>query len=127
MAKRYFTLLSRENAESPWGIEFGAYEYRDVDYERAELRDGGTRAKNLCIITSTDQQADIDAQIIALNAHLLPRMHCDSCEMLSINGVACHETGCPNSGARYDRESGEWIKQRKCFDCGCTVDQSDPC
>ena len=24
-------------------------------------------------------------------------MKCDQCEMLSINGVACHEIGCPNS------------------------------
>ena len=30
-------------------------------------------------------------------------------------------TGCPNMGARWDAESGEWIKQRKCFECGCTV------
>jgi hypothetical protein len=24
-------------------------------------------------------------------------MNCDQCEMLSINGMACHETGCPNA------------------------------
>ena len=29
--------------------------------------------------------------------------------------------------ARWDAESGEWIKQRKCFECGCTVDADDPC
>ena len=52
---------------------------------------------------------------------------CPHCEMLSINSVACHETSCPNMGARFDRESGEWIKQRKCFECGCTVDADDPC
>jgi hypothetical protein len=53
------------------------------------------------------------------------RVTCDQCQMLSINGVACHETGCPNIGARW--ESGTWVKQRKCFDCGCTVDASEPC
>jgi len=47
--------------------------------------------------------------------------------MLGINGVPCHETGCPNMGARWDAESGEWIKQRKCFECGCTVNADDPC
>lgn len=52
---------------------------------------------------------------------------CPQCELLSINGVTCHETGCPNAGARYDSESGEWIKQRKCFTCGCTVDTDDLC
>jgi hypothetical protein len=56
-----------------------------------------------------------------------PRMHCDECEMLSINGVPCHETGCPNSGARWDAETGDWIKQRTCRECGCTVDADDPC
>jgi len=52
---------------------------------------------------------------------------CDQCQMLSINGVACHETGCPNSKSRWDAETGEWIRQRKCFDCGYTVDHDDPC
>jgi len=52
---------------------------------------------------------------------------CDSCEMLSINGVACHETGCANTHSRWDAESQDWIKQRKCLECGCTVDADDPC
>ena len=51
---------------------------------------------------------------------------CDQCQMLSINGVACHETGCPNQNSRWDKENRAWVKQRKCFDCGCTVDASDP-
>jgi hypothetical protein len=52
---------------------------------------------------------------------------CNQCEASMINGVFCHESGCPNTRSRYDAESGEWIKQRKCFDCGCTVDADDPC
>lgn len=56
-----------------------------------------------------------------------PSMHCDQCEMLSIQGAACHETGCPNMGARWDADDGVWVKQRVCFDCGCTVDHDDPC
>jgi hypothetical protein len=55
------------------------------------------------------------------------RMRCDQCEMLSINGTGCHETGCPNSRSRYDEFTGEWIKQRVCFPCGCTVDADDAC
>jgi hypothetical protein len=54
-------------------------------------------------------------------------MHCDQCEMLSINGVACHELGCPNMHARWSEECYCWIKQRECFDCGCMVDADDPC
>lgn len=37
-------------------------------------------------------------------------MNCQSCEMLSINGIACHETGCPD--AWKDRTA-------ECFECGC--------
>ena len=56
-----------------------------------------------------------------------PQMSCDQCQMLSINGVPCRETGCPNMNSRWDADSGEWIKQRKGFECGCTVDADDPC
>ena len=58
-------------------------------------------------------------------AHI--RVRCDQCEMLSINGVACHELGCPNQRARWDRESQGWVKQRKCFECGCMVDSDNLC
>jgi hypothetical protein len=44
-----------------------------------------------------------------------------------IQGVFCHETGCPNQNSRWDAESETWIKQRKCWECGCNVDASDPC
>jgi len=52
-------------------------------------------------------------------------MRCDQCEMVSINAVPCHEHGCPNANARWDGET--WVRQRECFDCGCTVDHDDPC
>jgi hypothetical protein len=55
------------------------------------------------------------------------RLSCDQCEMLAINGVPCHERGCPNMGARWDSERGEWVKQRECFECGMDVDYDDPC
>lgn len=54
-------------------------------------------------------------------------VRCDQCQSAYVNGVFCHETGCPNTHSRYDVESGAWVKQRKCFDCGCTVDADDPC
>lgn len=52
---------------------------------------------------------------------------CNQCEALMINGVFCHETGCPNVHSRYDADSDTWIRQRKCFECGCTVDADDLC
>lgn len=35
---------------------------------------------------------------------------CKSCEALSINGINCHEIGCPDSWMDYKRE---------CKECGC--------
>ena len=29
---------------------------------------------------------------------------CDSCEVLNINGVNCHEIGCPDSWRDYDKD-----------------------
>ena len=40
---------------------------------------------------------------------------CDQCEVLSINGTACHETGCPNSWKHPVSGKG-YI--RDCFECG---------
>lgn len=54
-------------------------------------------------------------------------MNCDQCEALMINGVFCHETGCPNIDSRYDSESDNWIRQRKCVECGNYVDTDDLC
>jgi len=31
-------------------------------------------------------------------------MSCDQCELLRINGVLCHETGCPEAWRDYGRE-----------------------
>ncbi len=46
----------------------------------------------------------------AENDHDCPaRLRCDSCEMLSINGMACHETGCPNSRKAWDHDSRSWV------------------
>lgn len=37
-------------------------------------------------------------------------MHCDSCELLRVNGVVCHETGCPQSHIGTLREC-KWCGQ----------------
>ncbi len=52
---------------------------------------------------------------------------CNQCEAIVINGLICHERGCPNEGARWDSDREAWIRQRKCFDCGFMVDVDDPC
>lgn len=35
-------------------------------------------------------------------------MKCNQCDSLYINGVFCHETGCPNTNKVYNKEEGEW-------------------
>lgn len=35
---------------------------------------------------------------------------CDQCQMLSINGIATHETGCPNSRKVWDKRAKEWVE-----------------
>lgn len=37
----------------------------------------------------------------------LPDMSCNQCEALMINGIYCHETGCPN--ANKVKVDGEWV------------------
>jgi len=54
-------------------------------------------------------------------------MNCPCCELIAINGIVCHEHGCPNATARWDAHEGEWIRQRECRECGCVVDHDDPC
>ena len=79
------------------------------------------------------ENADIRYEIVGtyannpIRAEEINPVRCDQCEALMINGVFCHETGCPNVNARYDADSGEWIKQRKCFECGGTVDADAEC
>lgn len=52
-------------------------------------------------------------------------MRCDRCEMLSINGVPCHETGCPNSRKRFCY--GQWIAVYECRECGEEVEEGTVC
>jgi hypothetical protein len=50
---------------------------------------------------------------------------CNQCEAAMINGVFCHELGCPNS--RKTWVDGEWTKFVECFNCGCDVIAGETC
>jgi hypothetical protein len=52
---------------------------------------------------------------------------CDQCEALVINGVYCHETGCPNSRKTWIADRGEWVLFLECFHCGCDVEEGTYC
>jgi hypothetical protein len=47
--------------------------------------------------------------------------------MLSINGVPCHETGCPNSRKTWLPDRGEWVRFVECIACGCEVEEGTVC
>ena len=47
---------------------------------------------------------------------------CDQCQMLSINRVACHETGCPNSHKTWVSGRREWVLYHECRECGDVVE-----
>jgi hypothetical protein len=91
--------------------------------------------ESACDLPSGDEQGHFDAydlvkalrESIESDADDAERIKCDDCVALMINGVFCHETGCRNTNSRYDADSETWVKQRVCFDCGCTVDADDPC
>jgi hypothetical protein len=42
-----------------------------------------------------------------------------------INGVFCHETGCPNSRKQY--RYGAWIRIVECRECGSEVEEGTEC
>lgn len=65
----YYSLLMRDGTprDTPWGIAFGDYDLDTVKDELADYRDHGWKAKDLKIITTTDQKADIDRVVFELN------------------------------------------------------------
>jgi hypothetical protein len=52
-------------------------------------------------------------------------IRCDQCQAAMINGVFCHETGCPNSRKTF--VDGDWVHYVECFYCGCDVVQGEMC
>jgi hypothetical protein len=54
-------------------------------------------------------------------------MNCNQCEMLSINGVPCHETGCPNSRKTWFEDRQEWVLLIPCWECGTEIEAGTVC
>jgi hypothetical protein len=53
-------------------------------------------------------------------------MQCDQCQMLSIQGVPCHERGCPNARKTWFPDRG-WVRMAECWDCGGEVEEGEAC
>lgn len=54
-------------------------------------------------------------------------MRCDQCQLARIQGLVCHETGCPNSGKTWDEDREQWIKYQDCFECGFAIEVGTAC
>jgi len=54
-------------------------------------------------------------------------MNCDQCQAAMINGVFCHESGCPNTKKTWVQDRESWVKFVRCFDCGCDVEAGESC
>jgi hypothetical protein len=57
----------------------------------------------------------------------LVRIRCDQCELLRVNGIVCHETGCPNAGKHFDPETSEWTRYVSCRECGELQVEGESC
>jgi hypothetical protein len=51
-------------------------------------------------------------------------VRCDQCEAAMINGVFCHETGCPNTHKVWNSEEGRWVERDLDeHERGCTCEE----
>ena len=50
---------------------------------------------------------------------------CDSCDSVVINGIYCHERGCPNIDKKCNPDTQEWESVYSCPECGCEYDNEE--
>jgi hypothetical protein len=55
------------------------------------------------------------------------KMHCDQCSAAMIQGMFCHEQGCPNSRKTWVADRQEWVRFVECRECGCEVESEVGC
>lgn len=41
---------------------------------------------------------------------------CNQCDSTTINGLYCHEHGCPNTNKFWDKENEVWVSEEEIFD-----------
>ena len=54
------------------------------------------------------------------------KIHCDQCEAAMVNGVFCHEHGCPNARKTWVIGRG-WVRFLECRECGYDVEEGETC
>lgn len=53
--------------------------------------------------------------------------HCDQCAAIRVNGIFCHEVGCPNGKKTWVADRGEWVRFVPCSECGFDVEVGTVC
>lgn len=64
------------------------------------------------------------AAAFAITVH---RIHCDQCQALMINGVFCHELGCPNERKTWVEVDDKWVRFIECRECGADIEEGESC
>lgn len=52
---------------------------------------------------------------------------CDQCQVIMINGLFCHESGCVNSHKTYNHTERRWVEYIACSQCGYDVELGEVC
>jgi hypothetical protein len=60
-----------------------------------------------------------------MEALLMPK--CNQCQPATINGVFCHEAGCPNQRKTWVPDRNEWVLFVECDECGVEVEVGTEC
>jgi len=111
-------------------LESIAQQHSDIDFpafEQAIKAEIGCKTVSWPESDAVPEDAEDCYYYVSIRYSLPGRIACDQCSAASINGVFCHETGCPNSRKTWDPERGQWIKYVTCFECGCEVEQGEVC
>lgn len=66
--KKYYTVITAENGQD-WAPQYGSYDRQEAEDERQALRVPGV---STAVIVTSDDQADIDAEIFRINGYERP-------------------------------------------------------
>jgi hypothetical protein len=106
-AKRGLKLVQLIRSKGTDTIYTGDTKPRLGHYRIDRIEDNGTVHAG-CHVVAWDE---IDRVAEAIEEYQ-PTVKCDQCRMLSINGLPCHETNCPNSRRLWDEEEQTWVAVR---------------
>ena len=67
MTRIYYTVVVRDDNNSPWGVHYGSYDYGEATEEAFEATQCGYKNTDVKVITTGEDQAEIDKAVTLLN------------------------------------------------------------